>query len=157
TLLLATMVLGAAVPVAAQPSGGQAKLDYDFFKARVLPILTTKRDGNARCISCHGSGTPMRLQPLADRAPTWRDPDARKHFELMSARVVPGDPDHSRLLTHPLAEEAGGDPHHDGGKHWTSKSDPEWQTLAAWARGDTLAASARPLALSPRIVQTNSA
>jgi YVTN family beta-propeller protein len=158
TLFLAALVVGAAAPLAAQPSGAQAlKLDYDFFKARVLPILTTKRDGNARCISCHGSGTPMRLQPLPDGAATWSDADARKNFELMSARVVPGDPDHSRLLTHPLAEEAGGDPHHDGGKHWTSKSDPEWQTLAAWARGATLGSAAEPLALHTRIVQTNSA
>ncbi|HZF28944.1 MAG TPA: cytochrome D1 domain-containing protein [Gammaproteobacteria bacterium] len=157
SLLVAAMVLAAAAPVAAQPSGGPPKLDYDYFKARVLPILTTKRDGNARCISCHGSGTPMRLQPLPDGVATWSDADARKNFELMSARIVPGDPDHSRLLTHPLAEEAGGDPHHDGGKHWTSKSDPEWQTLAGWARGETLASSGRALMLKTRIVQTNSA
>jgi YVTN family beta-propeller protein len=157
-ILVLAVTLAAAAPVVAQPSGGAPKLDYDYFKARVLPILTTKRDGNARCISCHGSGTPMRLQPLPDGAATWDDADARKNFELMSARIVPGDPDHSRLLTHPLAEQAGGDEHHDGGKHWTSKSDPEWQTLAAWARGETLAGGAsHPLALHARIVQTNSA
>jgi len=157
SLLVATLLLGAAAPVVAQPSGGAPQLDYDYFKARVLPILTTKRDGNARCISCHGSGTPMQLQPLPDRAATWSDADARKNFALMSARVVPGDPDHSRLLTHPLAEDAGGDPHHDGGKHWASKTDPEWQTLAAWARGATLASADPPLAMHVRIVQTNSA
>src|SRR5262245_42829616 len=157
SLLVATLIMGAAAPVSAQPSGGAPKLDYDYFRARVLPILTTKRDGNARCISCHGSGTPMQLKALPDDAATWSDADARKNFELMSARVVPGDPDHSRLLTHPLAEEAGGDPHHDGGKHWASKTDPEWQTLAAWARGATLASPDPPLAMHARIVQTNSA
>src|ERR1043165_8731152 len=101
SLWVATLFLGAglgAAPVVAQPSGAP-KLDYDYFKARVLPILTTKRDGNARCISCHGSGTPMQLQPLPDGAATWSDADARKNFMLMSARVVPGDPDRSEEHT----------------------------------------------------------
>jgi hypothetical protein len=34
----------------------------------------------------------------------------------------------------PLTEEAGGDPFHPGGKHW-SKNDPEWRVLEAWIRG----------------------
>jgi hypothetical protein len=38
-------------------------------------------------------------------------------------------------LIHPLAMEAGGDHFHNGGKHWTSQSDPEWQTLAQWVKG----------------------
>ena len=41
--------------------------------------------------------------------------------------VVPGSAK-SRLLMHPLAEQAGGDFYHNGGKHWTSQNDPEWQT-----------------------------
>src|SRR5262245_9586573 len=154
-LVLATLIASSALPALAQTPAAPT-LDYDYFKARVQPILTTKRDGNARCISCHGSGTTMRLQPLAEGAATWSDADARKNFELLSARVLPGDPDGSRLLKHPLAEAAGGDPHHDGGKHWASKNDPEWQTLAAWASGATLAAEAAPK-LNVRIVQTNSA
>ena len=41
----------------------------------------------------------------------------------------------SPLLRHPLAEQAGGDFFHSGGKHWDSQSDPEWQTLKAWVTG----------------------
>ena len=41
----------------------------------------------------------------------------------------------SKLLMHPLAEEAGGDDFHGGGHHWKSQDDPEWQTMAAWVRG----------------------
>jgi hypothetical protein len=66
---------------------------------------------------------------------TWSEEDSRKNFELVKSRVIPGNPDISKLLRHPLAESAGGDPHHDGGKHWTSKQDPEWQMLAAWVKG----------------------
>jgi YVTN family beta-propeller protein len=166
------ILLAAAAPAMAQTDSGRQSepvartaastdaapsLDFDFFKARIEPILTTKREGHARCISCHGSGTPMRLQPLPEGRATWSDEDARKNFALMSARVVPGRPDESRLLRHPLAESAGGDPHHDGGKHWTSKDDPEWQTLAAWVRGATLASEPKSAKLETRIIQTNSA
>jgi hypothetical protein len=44
-------------------------------------------------------------------------------------------------LKHPLATEAGGDAFHAGGKHFKSQDDPEWQTLAAWARGQKLDSS----------------
>jgi YVTN family beta-propeller protein len=144
----------------AQPSaGGSAPtLDFAFFKARIEPVFTTKRPGHARCISCHGDGTPMRLTPLPEGSATWTEAEARANFDTIRARVVPGNPDESRLLRHPLAEEAGGDPHHDGGKHWTSKSDPEWQMLAAWVNGATLtSAPASTMPLHARIVQTNSA
>ncbi len=58
----------------------------------------------------------------------------------------------SRLLVHPLAEPAGGDFYHNGGKHWRSQSDPEWQTLKAWVLGRT-----DSTATKVRIIQTNAA
>src|SRR5215467_9649091 len=118
-----------------QPASSPSTLDFEYFKARVQPIFTTKRPGNARCVSCHASGTPMRLQPLAPGSATWSDEESRKNFDVVKMRVVPGSPEKSKLLLHPLLEAAGGDPNHDGGKHWKSKDDPEWQTLAAWVRG----------------------
>lgn len=148
------LLAACAAPAAAQQA--QPPLDYEFFKARVQPMLTTKRAGNARCVSCHAFGTPMRLQPLPPGAATWSEDDSRKNFELVKSRVVPGRPEISRLLRHPLAESAGGDPHHDGGKHWATKDDPEWQMLAAWVRGATLSSTA-PAAGKVRIIQTNSA
>jgi len=139
-----------------QPALTRASLDFEFFKARVQPILTAKREGHARCVSCHASGTPMRLQPIAPGSATWTEEDARKNFDIIRLRVTPGTPAKSKLLTHPLAEEAGGDPIHDGGKHWTSQSDPEWQTLAAWVNGANMKETATPAA-KVRIIQTNSA
>jgi YVTN family beta-propeller protein len=99
------------------------------------------------------------MRPLPPGAATWNEEDSRANFNLLRTRVVPGNPDGSRLLRHPLAEAAGGDPHHDGGKHWLSKDDPEWRTLAAWVRGATLAnpGASAPGPLHPRIIQTNSA
>jgi YVTN family beta-propeller protein len=154
-LLVPALLLACAAPAAAQQAA-PVTLDYEFFKARVQPMLTTKRVGNARCVSCHAFGTPMRLQPLPHGAATWNEEDSRKNFELIKSRVIAGRPEISRLLRHPLDEAAGGDAHHDGGKHWKTKEDPEWQMLAAWVRGATLRSPVE-LAGKVRIIQTNSA
>jgi len=115
---------------------GTGTLDYAFFKTKVQPILVAKRPGHARCIACHGSGTPLRLQPLAPGATTWSEEDSRKNFEAVRRVVVPGSLK-SRLLLHPLTEDAGGDFYHSGGKHWSSQDDAEWQTRKAWVLGRT--------------------
>src|SRR6202521_1302713 len=117
------------------PAPARASLDFEFFRTRVQPIFLAKREGHARCVSCHASGTPMRLQPLSPGATTWNEEESRKNFAVVAPRVTPGDMK-SKLLVHPLAEEAGGDFFHNGGKHFSSQNDPEWQTFAAWARGE---------------------
>jgi hypothetical protein len=43
----------------------------------------------------------------------------------------------SPLLMHPLAEDAGGDFFHSGGKQFHSQDDAEWQTLKAWVLGQS--------------------
>jgi hypothetical protein len=66
---------------------------------------------------------------------SWSEAESRKNFEAASRLVVPGNPDASRLLLMPLATDAGGTRFHPGGKHWTSRDDPDWQAIAAWIRG----------------------
>jgi YVTN family beta-propeller protein len=142
--------------LAQQPTGSSSPLNFEYFKAKVQPILLAKREGHARCVSCHTTGTPMRFQPLSPGAATWNEEESRKNFDVIRPRVASGNPLKSKLLTHPLAEQAGGDSSHDGGKHWMSQDDPEWQTLAAWVRGETgTNAAAAPGKV--RIIQTNSA
>ena len=130
-MLVAGMLALAAAAVSAQ----SPTLDYDYFKARVQPIFTAKRPGHARCISCHGSGTPLRLQPIAAGATTWTDEESQKNFQVIQRVARNGAK--SRLILHPLEETAGGDFYHSGGKHWSSQSDPEWQTLKAFVEGAT--------------------
>jgi YVTN family beta-propeller protein len=151
----------AAIPIVAvlllqQPASPNPTLDFEYFKTKVQPIFTTKRPGNARCVACHASGTTMRLQPLQAASATWTEEDSRKNFDAVRQKVIPGDPDKSRLLLHPLVVAAGGDQIHDGGKHWNSKDDPEWQTLAAWVRGATVKAVPQ-ISGKVRIIQTNAA
>ena len=44
----------------------------------------------------------------------------------------------SKLIKHPLAEEAGGDAHHGGAQQFLSQQDPDWQTLKAFVMGEKL-------------------
>jgi len=140
-LVLATAWrIGAASTMSAAPAQQAAvpasspTLDYEFFKMRVQPIFLTKRPGHARCISCHSSGTPLRLQPLPPGRTVWSEEESRKNYDAVLRVVMPGSLK-SRLLVHPLAEEAGGDFYHSGGKHWNSQNDAEWQTLKTWVMG----------------------
>lgn len=121
---------GAGAPVAAT-----ALLDYETFKTRVQPILTAARSGNARCAACHTRGGGSYLEPLPPGSTTYTEEQSRRNFERVSRLVVLGEPLKSILLTNPLETEAGGTPWHEGGKHWHSQNDPEWQALALWVRG----------------------
>jgi hypothetical protein len=137
-LVSAAFLLGlvAQQPLSAPPA--TPALDFEFFKTRVQPIFLAKRPGHARCVACHGQGTTLRLQPLAAGSASWTEEDSRKNFEAVQR--VARDGMKSRLLVHPLDEKAGGDFYHSGGKHWTSQTDPEWQTLRAWVLGQTAVA-----------------
>jgi hypothetical protein len=131
SLILASLT---TAPIVAGQSPPAPSLDFEFFKTRVQPIFVAKRPGHARCTSCHIEGTPLRLEPFTSGT-TWDDAASRKNFETMKRVVMAGSPK-SRLLVHPLAEKAGGDFFHNGGKHWTSQNDPEWLVLKAWVLGD---------------------
>jgi len=136
------LVLVALVSLAAQAPGnpGPSGLDYNFFKARVEPILLAKRPGHARCYVCHrpGGAGPAYLQELSAGAASWTDEQSHKNFETIQAYVNPAAPLSSRLLVHPLAPAAGGDDFHGGGWQFASKEAPEFQTIAAWIKGQTL-------------------
>jgi hypothetical protein len=109
-----------------------SSLDFAVFKDKVQPLLAEKRPGHARCITCHSTGTAFRLQPLPKGRTAYTDEESRKNFEAAARVVLPGVPMKSRLLTMPLAHQAGGTEFHPGGKHWESQDDPEWKALADW-------------------------
>src|SRR5205085_5161302 len=100
----ALLTIGFAV----QQPPASAQLDFEFFKIQVQPIFLAKRPSHARCVACHITGTPMRLQPLSPGSATWDEEQSRKNFDVVRQRVTPGSLQ-SKLLVHPLATEAGGD------------------------------------------------
>jgi hypothetical protein len=128
------MLVGVLSQQPASKTGGSTSLDYEVFKTKVQPILLAKRPGHARCVACHSQGTPLRFEKLSPGSTTWNEEQSRKNFEVIKRVAVPPTP-RARLLMHPLAEAAGGDFYHNGGKHFNSQDDPEWQTLKAWVMG----------------------
>ncbi len=122
---------------AASPAASPS-LDFEFFKAKVEPVFLAKRPGHTRCVVCHTiNNAPLHLVPLSPGSTTWNDEQSRRNFQLVQKVVVPGY-EGSKLLTHPLAEHAGGDPHHGGGQQFSSQNDPEWLTLKAFVLGAKL-------------------
>jgi hypothetical protein len=122
----------------ASSSNSSPSLNFEFFKAKVEPVFLAKREGHTRCVVCHSiNNAPLHLVPLSPGSTTWNDEQSRQNFELVQRVVVPGW-EGSKLLTHPLAEQAGGDPHHGGGQQFGSQNDPDWLTLKAFVLGATL-------------------
>ena len=137
------VVIAACLVVAAGGSLNQAAgqgaaapaLDYQFFKDKVQPVFLHKREGHTRCVVCHTvNNAPLHLVPLSAGATTWNEEQSRQNFQLVQKVAQPGF-EGSKLVVHPLAEEAGGDPHHGGGQQFANKNDPDWQTIRAWVMG----------------------
>ena len=104
------------------------------------PVFLAYRPGPPRCVAGHARASnkaPLRLVPLSPGSTTWTEEQSRQNFENVKVVVVPGKPDESPLLFHPLAEKAGGDFFRGGGKHFDSQDNPEWQVMKAWVLGQT--------------------
>ena len=131
-LVAAALVLAAG----AQPaSSADASLDYNYFKTKVEPVFLTKRAGHTRCVVCHTqNNAPFHLVPLAPGSTSWSEEQSRQNFQLIQKVAIPGSMD-SPIVHHPLAQGAGGDPHHGGGDQFESQQDPAWQTLKSFVMG----------------------
>jgi YVTN family beta-propeller protein len=133
--------------------------DFETYRQRVEPIFLKQRPGHARCYSCHTlSNRVFHLEPLSPGATDWSPEQSQKNFQSALQLVVPGHPESSWLLLHPLAPEAGGHPFHSGGRQFESKDDPDWRTLFEWVLGTRAQDAAVAASYSnTRIYVTNSA
>src|ERR1019366_7054864 len=131
--------LRTAAPPAEQAASGStetAALSFEFFKTKVEPIFLKNRPEHARCYGCHNlSNRIFHLETLSPGGTDWTHEQSKRNFQSALELVVPGDPASSRLLIHPLAPEAGGDPFHSGGRQFASQNDPDWLVMAEWVRG----------------------
>jgi hypothetical protein len=134
--LAAAVSLSQAQSAPAPSASASAALDYEFFKTKVQPVFLTKRAGHTRCVVCHTTNNaPLHLVPLSPGSTSWNEAQSQQNFTLIKRVAIPGSLD-SPLVKHPLAEEAGGDPHHGGGQQFASQQDPAWQTFKAFVLGE---------------------
>jgi YVTN family beta-propeller protein len=134
------------------------RLDFDIFKSTIQPIFLKERLGHARCYGCHVlPNHAFQLETLAPGATEWTEEQSRENFQSVSQLVVPGHPESSLFVLHPLAPEAGGDAFHSGGRQFASYDDADFVTLVEWVRASA-SHSGQPLASSSALVYvTNSA
>src|SRR5437899_12968568 len=101
----------------ASRSNATYALEFQFFRTKVEPIFLKERPGHARCYGCHVlTNRRFHLETLSPGGAAWTDEQSQRNFQSALQQVVPGKPASSRLLIHPLAPEAGGDPFHSGGR-----------------------------------------
>jgi len=142
TVIAACLVAAATLSLreaASQPAASPAaspSLNYDFFKTKVQAVFLARRPGHARCVVCHTfNNAAFKLVPLSPGGTTWNEEQSRMNFELVK-RVATAGFLESKLIKHPLAEEAGGDAHHGGAQQFASQQDPDWMTLKAFVMGE---------------------
>lgn len=127
-LVLPGALLGCASPVAPPPppgGGATLHLDYAEFASAVEPILIAR--GCDAGGDCHGGGIrgTLALSPASAKDPNF-------DFAQVALQVMASDPDHSPILTEPLALAAGGTAH--SVKPFADTTDAEFLTLRAWVR-----------------------
>ena len=110
-------------------------LDFDFFRACVQPVFATPREGHIKCSNCHNAGI-IGFAPPPQDGKAWNDQEAKRAFSTISRLIIPGNPEQSRFMLKPLHPDGGGSYTHNGPRRWQSRTDPEWQMLAGWVRGE---------------------
>ena len=108
------------------PGGGQTlNLSYEQFEQSVEPVLV--QHGCDAGGDCHGGGIrgSLELSPQGAK-------DVRFDFDQVVLQVSAADPEHSPILTEPLAVAAGGTPH--GVKTFPDTSAVGYQAIRGWIR-----------------------
>jgi hypothetical protein len=110
-------------------------IDFDFFRACVQPVFANPREGHIKCSNCHNAGI-IGFAPPPQDGKAWNDQEAKRAFSTISRLIIPGNPEQSRFMLKPLHPDGGGSYTHNGPRRWQSRTDPEWQMLAGWVRGE---------------------
>ncbi len=114
--------------------------NFDFYRQNIEPMFARPRGypnggGSPACVMCHSWQTGLRLA-LVDMTETpdgwtWTAGQSQANYDVVTKLVNASDPASSKLLTKPLAPQAGGEGH-SGGSFWESTSDPEYQVVLQW-------------------------
>ncbi|HXF26933.1 MAG TPA: hypothetical protein VN610_06660, partial [Bryobacteraceae bacterium] len=119
-------------------------LDFNYFVAKVEPILaTTGADGKA-CVMCHASHVIFRLHP-PNADGQFSPQDSESNYKYAMRVVDIGNPTHSLMLIKPTRPtDAAGNvadylATHNGGQRWPgNESSWQYKTILQWIRGARL-------------------
>jgi HEAT repeat protein len=122
-------------------------LDFNFFVAKVEPILAaTGPDGKA-CVMCHATHVIFRLHP-PNAEGQFSPQDSEENYKYAMHVVDINDPARSLMLIKPTRPtDSAGDVSdytatHNGGQRWPgNESSAQYKTILEWIRGAGLQAS----------------
>jgi hypothetical protein len=116
-------------------------LDFNYFVAKVEPILATPGADGKACVMCHATHVIFRLHP-PDSDGQFSPQDSEENYKYAMRVVDINDPAHSLILVKPTrpTDSAGNVADylatHNGGQRWPG-NEASWQykTILAWVRG----------------------
>jgi HEAT repeat protein len=122
-------------------------LDFNYFVAKIEPILATPGPDGKACVFCHASHVIFKLQPPNAQG-VFSDQDSEDNYKYAMRVVDISNPTQSLMLIKPTrpTDSAGnvGDylATHNGGQRWHgNESSVQYQTILEWVRGARLSAS----------------
>ena len=126
----------------------KAAVDYDYFVAKIEPILSTPGADGKACVMCHASHVIFRLRPPNEKGEFSED-DSRENFKYALGVIDVSNPQHSLILIKPTHPPEGGNAAdyyatHNGGQRWPgNESSWQYKTILAWIRGARLETAGR--------------
>ena len=127
------------------PADAEVEVDFQYYRSCVHPgVLSVGNYGQLSCTSCHAGGSAG-FAPVSASGGALTEAEARQGFQTLQRLIVPGDPERSRFLLKPLHPDGGGSYAHNGVRRWQNRNNPEWQTLAAWIRGEVTGSECSPV------------
>jgi HEAT repeat protein len=119
-------------------------LDFNYFVAKVEPILATPGADGKACVFCHASHVIFKLEPPNEQG-VFSPQDSEENYRYAMRVVDINDPSHSLMLIKPTrpTDSAGnvGDylATHNGGQRWPgNESSWQYRTIMQWIRGGRL-------------------
>jgi HEAT repeat protein len=119
-------------------------LDFNYFVAKIEPILAKPGSDGKACVFCHASHVIFKLQP-PNAAGVFSDQDSEENYKYAMRVVDINSPAQSLILIKPTrpTDSAGNVGNyletHNGGQRWQgNESSPQYQTILEWIRGGRL-------------------
>jgi HEAT repeat protein len=123
-------------------------LDFNYFVAKIEPILATQGADGKACVFCHASHVIFKLRPPNDQG-VFSDQDSEDNYKYAMHVVDINDPSRSLMLIKPTrpTDSVGnvGDylATHNGGQRWHGNEDSwQYRTILEWIRGGRLETAA---------------
>ncbi len=116
-------------------------LDFNYFVAKVEPILAAQGADGKACVMCHATHVIFRLHP-PDAEGQFSPQDSEDNYKYAMRVVDISDPAHSLMLIKPTRPtDSAGDvadylATHNGGQRWPgNESSWQYKTILQWVRG----------------------